>query len=561
MSPTKVLAGAVVSLALLVPSVTAQHRRNIYSNPDLPSPEALRRLNLHQAWRGAVPMDGRKDGFLRVVFDGKDLFATTRSGLVTRLDAETGQVRWRSRVGKAYTLLPYIVTNRRSLFVIANATMFSLDRENGAEQWEFPLPGGITAGPAVDKTRVFVPTATTTLFAYNLPFTAGSLVGGGAREARLIDRGDGEERLGPRSLWSSRTNINLAYRPLVSKRELLVLSPEGQGVGYHKTPIREGVAAELFSFDLGHKVTVQPTSFSDTAYIGCDDSTLYAINMRTGRLRWRHTAGTPITRSPVVLDTDIFFTSDREGLARLDRVTGESRWRIPHGRLTFEGNPTADRFLAANDRFVYAADDSGRLLVLDRKRGTRLSMLDTSAFRFPVVNDVTDRLYLAANDGLIVCLHDRDQREPLLLRRALEEAAMQKLLDEKITESPARDLRLQELLATLEDRYDLDFVLDSQRFAEARLDSPLGKPVKPPTWDNRPLRDYVKQILGQAGATYILDQEFLRIIPIPPKGKKDPMDAEEKAEEPAKKGPAKKEPAKKEKDKKEPDDKKDPDDK
>src|SRR5262245_4300001 len=119
MSPTKVLAAAVVSVALAVPAATAQdHRRNIYSTPELPSAEALRRLNLVQSWRGFVPMDGRKDGFLRIVFDGNDLFATARSGLVTRIDAETGQVRWRARVGKPYTLLPYITMNRRSVYLI-----------------------------------------------------------------------------------------------------------------------------------------------------------------------------------------------------------------------------------------------------------------------------------------------------------------------------------------------------------------------------------------------------------------------------------------------------------
>jgi hypothetical protein len=521
MSPTKVLAAAVVSVALAVPSVTAQnHRRNIYSTPEPIAPEALRRLNLVQGWRGFVPMDGRKDGFLRIVFDGADLFATTRSGMVTRIDAESGQVRWRARVGKPYTLLPYIAMNRRSVYLLANATMFSLDRETGVESWEYPLPGGISAGPAVDKTRVFVPTATTNLYAFALPYAQGATLSNESSEPFVSVLGETEQRKAPRPLWAAKTNIQLSFRPLISRRELLVLSPDGKGIGYHKTPRGEG-ADQLFAFDLDHRITVQPTSFADTAYIGCDDSTLYAINMRTGRLRWRHTAGTPITRSPVILDTDIFFASDLEGLARLDRITGEPRWKIPHGRLTYEGNPNADRFLAANERFVYATDDSGRLLVLDRKRGTQLSMLDTSAFRFPVVNDVTDRLYLAANDGLIVCLHDRDQREPLQLRKSLQDAIVQKQLDENISEPFSRDRTLQEVLANLEDSYDIDFVMDSRAFAEARLEAPQGKLVKPPIWENRPLRDFVKQVLAQVDATFVVEQDFLRVIPKPPRAKKD----------------------------------------
>ena len=35
----------------------------------------------------------------------------------------------------------------------------------------------------------------------------------------------------------------------------------------------------------------------------------------------------------------------------------------------------------------------------------------------PISNEMTDRLYLASNDGLLICLHDRDYPTPLLLRR------------------------------------------------------------------------------------------------------------------------------------------------
>ena len=88
-----------------------------------------------------------------------------------------------------------------------------------------------------------------------------------------------------------------------------------------------------------------------------------------------------------------------------------------------ESNPDADRFLAANPKFVYAADRSGRLLVLDRARGHKLSGYDTHFFHVPVINEVTDRIYLAANSGLIVCLHDKDYATPYRQRRAEEESS------------------------------------------------------------------------------------------------------------------------------------------
>src|SRR3954449_10759628 len=100
---TVVTTTLVVLLAGLV--ATAQiPRSRIYSRPDLPSTEALRRLNLHLAWRTYVPMAGRRDGIVRAEVDGRDLFVLTRSGEVIRLDQETGEQIWRVRVGKPYTL-------------------------------------------------------------------------------------------------------------------------------------------------------------------------------------------------------------------------------------------------------------------------------------------------------------------------------------------------------------------------------------------------------------------------------------------------------------------------
>jgi len=87
---------------------------------------------------------------------------------------------------------------------------------------------------------------------------------------------------------------------------------------------------------------------------------------------------------------------------------------------------------------VFKPEDFSRMLILDRKRGVKLSWLDTTAYRVKVVNEVTDRIYLAANDGLIICLHDRDVKEPLRHRKQFEQtrSPVNKLLNEVIEKHP-----------------------------------------------------------------------------------------------------------------------------
>jgi len=61
------------------------------------------------------------------------------------------------------------------------------------------------------------------------------------------------------------------------------------------------------------------------------------------------------------------------------------------------------------------------LLVLDRARGTLLARYEgVNDFLVPMANELTDRIYLASNDGLLVCLHDRDIPNPIHVKNVEE---------------------------------------------------------------------------------------------------------------------------------------------
>jgi hypothetical protein len=121
-----------------------------------------------------------------------------------------------------------------------------------------------------------------------------------------------------------------------------------------------------------------------------------------------------------VTDDDIYILPDRAGLYRVSRASGEVVWR----------SPRVERFLSANRKYVYALDARNQLLVLDRARGTPISSYDLRDFTVPMVNDYTDRILLAAHDGLLISLYDRD----------FPTAAWNKqLVEEKKAEPPKKD--------------------------------------------------------------------------------------------------------------------------
>ncbi len=163
----------------------------------------------------------------------------------------------------------------------------------------------------------------------------------------------------------------------------------------------------LYDFQAESSIAAPPGQHGETAYLVSQDHNLYAMNMVLGQVLWRFGATSPISRRPRVTDEDVYLVPDLGGLYRLERESGKEIWR----------NADVHRFLAMNPKFVYGSDRAGRLTVLDRGRGMRLGSYDTSDFVVPISNEITDRLFLAANDGLLVCLHDRAYPKPYWNRK------------------------------------------------------------------------------------------------------------------------------------------------
>jgi PQQ-like domain len=175
-------------------------------------------------------------------------------------------------------------------------------------------------------------------------------------------------------------------------------------------------------------VTAPLVAQGDFLYVATADSNLVALSMRELREptmaantlpRGKFTTGGPVDQKPLLTDDSLFVVGARWGLIRLKRGTLEPMWnqRLADGRVRPAPNDEVERVLAVNPSYVYAFDRRGRLLVIDAVRGQTLSALEVSGFSVPVTNEVNDRLYLAANNGMLVCLHDRTRVAPVALQK------------------------------------------------------------------------------------------------------------------------------------------------
>jgi outer membrane protein assembly factor BamB len=439
MNKLLIVAAALVAAVVVAP-VTAEDPTRLYTHPSLPPKDALDRLRLTTAWAVTVPTDGRRDGLYSVQFaprgGGLELLIQTRSGGVTSLDAETGRVRWSTRVGTPYQVAQTLAYNRDGVYVINNIELYGLDRETGKQRWKYDMPQGAAAPPVADEEQIYLSLSNGRFTIYSLPNLVlweklareGKVPGSvSALEAARVRKGIDLPAIGPlsgareayrspptgpqpteRTFYVPEDKIEKA--PLLAQDRVLLPGSGRQIVGLAKASGRPAWGPVLTR----GRLALALGQHEDTAYIASSDFNVYALNITGGQLRWRTSLGGQPRDRLAVLDDDVYVAADRAGLLRLKRSNGDELWR----------NEDAARFLSANKSFVYAADHHGRLLVLDRDRGTTLSSYNgTSDFVYPIANEWTDRIFLAANDGLIVCLRDRDAVKPVAMKTPPKERA------------------------------------------------------------------------------------------------------------------------------------------
>ena len=545
----RILVAAMIAAAGLAGASVAQSPplRRLYTQPVPPPTELLDRLNLKMAYRIYVPMDGRQDGLTTVQMAGRDLLLQTRSGMVALIDAETGATSWRQRVGRPYVAEHALAFNSREVYVLNNVYLYALDRLTGAVNWSFRLPEGVASPPVADENMLYIASVTGLLTAYLLPrpdlFAAAPTAAAGTKplpalraqgrsttaavssktrswhEASTVD----EALVGPHPIrsWSEVTTVRLELPMLIAHDRLLAPTPGGTVLGMSKLrPV--GTASTIsYRFSTESAIRMPAAYYDGVAYIGGEDANLYALLTAGGRLLWRSTIGVPITRRPAITEEDIYLVSARQGMMRLDRATGQSLWRIPASGGVVEFNAAADHFLATNPKYVYALDASGRFLVLDRRRGITLSGFDSRDFVFPITNDVTDRVFLAANNGLIVCLHDRDYPQAIRhhLRDEEAENPMRLRLNERITDDiGSKEIPLEEMLGRFAKRYPpLRFRIEETSFRDANRDSPAQALVKLAPFKDKPLGIVIKDVLAAVQCVYEIIGDTLVILPAPPK--------------------------------------------
>jgi eukaryotic-like serine/threonine-protein kinase len=359
-----------------------------------------------------------------------------------------GGIKWQVRTGGAVRSSPAVTTTH--VFVgSGDGKLYALDRSTGEVTWSFNAGGSVDASPAVAQGLVVAATLAGRIFAVDegsgrlrwslqtgpalpantspaggwdlwasSPVIVGSaiIIGGPDGGVYSLDLATGRQR------WRAQINGRVRATPAVHNGFVVVGSWGGRIYALdlrtgserwvHRT---EGDTLDSKKFGFDRRAVQSSAAIADgSVYVGSRDGAVYALDLATGKRRWRVShRGSWVIGSPTVHASKVFAgSSDGHFIHALDPRTGQEIWNLPTG-----ANVLASPLAVGNSLIIATARTdaaAGDLLALDPAAGTvrwRLP-LDEASNSSPAA--ANGELYLGTEAGTVLAVHEVSPVVPAL---------------------------------------------------------------------------------------------------------------------------------------------------
>ncbi len=201
----------------------------------------------------------------------------------------------------------------------------------------------------------------------------------------------------PQPAWprSQRMQFDFAYQPIVMG-ELVIFGSSAEDKVVALDASSGNVRWEFYS---DGPIRFAPTGWQDRLFVASDDGWLYAVDLQSGRMLWKHRGGPdarrilgneritshwPARGGPVVIDDTVYFAagiwpSDGVFLHALDAESGDVKWTNdrtggldmpqPHGGAQAKSGVSAQGYLLASNEQLFIPTGRAVPAVFERASG------------------------------------------------------------------------------------------------------------------------------------------------------------------------------------------------
>ena len=352
----------------------------------LPTSRMLARYGLERAWWSQATMDVGRDRVRHMVLDEDSLYVQSSGGVVTAFDNENGRKRWAIQLGRQNDPSYACVSNDDQVLVIAGSTLYAVDKFDGELIWKLLLDHPPSTSPTVDNRRIYYGTIDGSVFAFDL---------------KKIEELHNDNRLpqwtNVAQVWRYKTADEITTPPI--SNDLILNFASRDNSLYSLSP---GDRKLQWQFETDRPVSAPLGNSPGFIYLASEDFNVFCIQQNTGSVRWQFVAGLPIRKEVRVVGDNVYVFPHRGGMYCLSRISGQRRWWLPH----------MEDFVGQTSNQLFITDSLGQISVLSPKDGAVIGALPLRNFSFRYGNELTDRLYLATETGLVVCIREQGREFP-----------------------------------------------------------------------------------------------------------------------------------------------------
>ena len=413
-------------------------------NDEIITEAMAQRYGLTRMWVNQAQVNRAQGRLQSVTFYDGVLYARSNRATLEAIDAETGQKLWSKMIGQPNhpSLVPGVYCDL--VATINGSTLYVMNRYTGDILYQTTVNGAPGGGPALSSKRAYVPMVNGMIYAYRLePISDASselgkhdphdaeMTEDEKKEAKKKAEEERRENIRIRQDYIPPLACSSAGRALVppvvttqNRDEEFLTWVTDRGFLYVGRIDRRSEDLFVSKYRVPTNGTFSnppaylppdPKKLGDSGviYAGSSDGYVYAVAERDGERVWTFPTTDPVVDSPVVIEDRVsdvagqeyrvYATTELGGMFCLNAKTGKQIWWAPE----------VLHFVAAGKQRVYAADKLGRLRILDARNGATLDSLPTGAMPIKISNGQTDRIYLATEGGIIQCLREVEQINPV----------------------------------------------------------------------------------------------------------------------------------------------------
>ena len=431
-------------------------------------------VGLTRAWFAQATLNRDIEEVQSATVQDGVLFLTTTDGFLQAFDAEKGTALWTISVGDEYLLPPAV--NSRVVAVVCGTRLVIYDRFSGDKLTETEVYGQPSSGPVLSERECYVPIFSEKILAYPLVRAKQEQLQVNATIANMSavvkdNKTVGAEMADKFAGVAQDIDSSFALEPLGQERPFVTAT---FGVSM-TTPVMGSQSYELdvvswttekgwilfaemernvgdtpfkllyklqdrpnFAYinerRLGNRALIPRSDVEATPYyvpedrsiqnmrlaperrkggmfiVGSMSGHVFAMNDVSGLLRWTYLTEKPISERIAAFGDYAFIPTDNGDYFAIALRDGKEAWRATEIKRT----------VASSASRLYTIDTLNRLAIIDRETGARVKTLDIGNTKFQVFNQWTDRVYVVTADGLIQCLHETQQVEPLRHRESCQ---------------------------------------------------------------------------------------------------------------------------------------------